>query len=103
VSYQAAVYRLVSLRHVSRVESDELLKREAVGKDFLEAIGMFDDLEGKEGKSRMDRELRSQVARLAIEAYRREEISRGRLLDVAKLLDVPGAKLVAWANAARTE
>jgi Zn-dependent peptidase ImmA (M78 family)/transcriptional regulator with XRE-family HTH domain len=103
VSYQAAVYRLLSLRHVSRVESDELLKREAVGKDFLEALGMFDDIEGKEGKSLMDRELRSQVTRLAIEAYRREEISRGRLLDLGKQLGIPGPKLVALAEAARSE
>jgi Zn-dependent peptidase ImmA (M78 family)/DNA-binding XRE family transcriptional regulator len=103
VSYQAAVYRLLSLSHVSRVESTELLKREAVGKDFLEALGMFDDLEGKEGKLLMDRELRSQVTRLAIEAYRREEISRGRLLDLGKQLGIPGPKLVALAEAARSE
>jgi len=103
VSYQAAVYRLVSLRHVTRPESDELLARESVGRDFLESLKMVDDLEGKDDKLRVERELRSQVARLAIEAYRREEISRGRLLDVAKLLDVPGAKLVAWAEAARAE
>ena len=103
VSYQAAVYRLLSLRHVSRAECEELLKREAVGKDFLEALGMFDDLEGKEGKSLMDRELRSQVTRLATEAYRREEISRGRLLDLGKQLGIPGPKLVALAEAARSE
>lgn len=103
VSYQAAVYRLVSLRHVSRAESDELLARETIGRDFLESLNMFDDLEGKDDKSLIERELRSQVARLAIEAYRREEISRGRLLNLAKLLDVPGAKLVAWAEAARAE
>ena len=103
VSYQATVYRLLSLRHVVRAESDELLKREAVGKDFLEALGMFDDLEGKEGKSLMDRELRSQVTRLATEAYRREEISRGRLLALGNQLGIPGPKLIALAEAARSE
>ena len=103
MSYQAAVYRLLSLGHVSKTDSTELLKREAVGKDFLEALGMFDDPEGKEVKSHMDRELRSQVTRLAIEAYRREEISRGRLLDLGKQLGISGPKLVALAEAARTE
>jgi len=103
VSYQAAVYRLLSLRHVTRAESDELLAREAVGKDFLQALDMFDDLEGDEAKSLMDRELRRQIAGLAIEAYRREEISRGRLLDLGKQLSIPGAKLVALAEAARAE
>jgi hypothetical protein len=103
VSYQAAVYRLLSLRHISRTECDELLAREAVGKDFLESINMFDDLEGKDEKPLMDRELRSQVTRLAIEAFRREEVSRGRLLDLSKLLGIPGTKLVALAEAARSE
>ncbi len=103
VSYQAAVYRLLSLRHVSRAQSDELLGLEAVGKDFLQALGMFDDLEGDEAKSLMDLELRRQVTRLAIEAYRREEISRGRLLGLGKPLGIPGAKLVALAEAARAE
>ncbi|MEK7877801.1 MAG: hypothetical protein AAB325_16615, partial [Pseudomonadota bacterium] len=68
-----------------------------------EALGMFEDLEGKEGKLLMDRELRSQVTRLAIEAFRREEISRGRLLDLGKQLGILGPKLVALAEAARSE
>ena len=103
VSYQAAVYRLVSLRHVTKAESEELLAREAVGKDFLQALDMFDDLEGGESKQLMNRELRRQVAGLAIEAYRREEISRGRLLDVGEQLDIPGPKLIALAEAARAQ
>lgn len=103
VSYQAAVYRLVSLRHVTKAESDELLAREAVGKDFLQALDMFDDLEGGESGQLMNRELRRQVAGLAIEAYRREEISRERLLDLGKQLGIPGPKLVALAEAARAE
>ena len=101
MSYQAAVYRLLSLQHVTRAECNELLAREAVGKDFLESLNLFDDLEGKDDKSLIERELRSQVARLAIEAFRREEISRGRLLDLGKLLGIPGAKLVGWAEATR--
>ncbi|MSQ51890.1 MAG: ImmA/IrrE family metallo-endopeptidase [Betaproteobacteria bacterium] len=56
-----------------------------------------------EVNSHVDRELRTQVTRLAIEAYRREEISRGRLLDLGKQLGIPGPKLVALAEAARTE
>ena len=103
VSYQAAVYRLLSLRHVSRAQGDELLRLEAVGRDFLQALDMFDDLEGDEEKSLMNLELRRQVTRLAIEAYRRDEISRGRLLGLAKSLNIAGAKLVALAEAARAE
>lgn len=103
VSYQAAVYRLLSLRYLAKAESDDLLEQEQVGKDYLGALGMFEDLEGEQARPPVDRELRSQVARLAIEAYRREEISRGRLLDFGKALGIPGPKLVALAEAARKE
>ena len=74
-----------------------------VGKDFLQALDMFDDLEGGESKQLMNRELRRQVAGLAIEAYRREEISRGRLLDLGKQLDIPGPKLGELPEPAREE
>lgn len=100
VSYQAAVYRLLSLRHISRPQCEELLAQEAVGKDFLRELNMLDDLEGDKPKAPLDRELRSYVVRLAVEAYRREEISRGRLLDLGKLLGIRGSKLVELAQAA---
>lgn len=103
VSYQAAVYRLLSLGHVTKVQGAELLELEAMGKEFLKALGMFDELEGDEAPKTKDRELRRQVAGLAIEAYRREEISRGRLLDIGKQLSIPGPKLVELAEAARAE
>ena len=96
-------YQLLSLRHLSKAESDELLNQESFGKDYLEVIDMIDDLEGKEKKPLTDRELRSQIVRLAIEAYRREEISRGRLLDVGKALGMSGAKLIALGEAARAD
>jgi len=47
-----------------------------------------------------DRELVSQVVYNAIEAYRREEISKGRLLDISKKLSIPGNLLVELAQAA---
>ena len=103
VSYQAAVYRLMSLGHVTKPQGDELLKLEAMGKDFLETLGMFEDLEGDDSKKPMDRELRRQVAGLAIEAYRREQISRGRVLELGKQLGIPGPKLLTLAEAARAE
>jgi hypothetical protein len=41
--------------------------------------------------------------RLAIEAYRQDEISRGRLLELARKLDVDGAELLELADATRTD
>jgi hypothetical protein len=40
------------------------------------------------------------VIHLAIEAYRRELISGGKLRDLGRLLDVPGRELVELAEAA---
>ena len=63
-------------------------------------LNMLDDLEAGKPKTPLDRELKSYVVRLAVEAYRREEISRGRLLDIGKLLSMRGSKLVELAQAA---
>ena len=101
VSYQAAVYRLKSLRHVSPSASQELLDNELHGRDYLKALDLFDDLEEQEARQYWDRELRSEVAHLAIEAFRQEEISRGRLLEVSKSLGIGGERLLVLAEAAR--
>ena len=103
VSYQAALYRLKSLRHVSQPESVELLEHEDFGRQYLNALSMFGDVGEQEQRQYWDRELRSEIAHLAIEAYRREEISRGRLLELSKSLDIPGETLLELAEVARGE
>lgn len=105
VSYQAAVYRLKSLRHINQPESTLLLSREyeAAGKEYLQALDLFDDLETPVSAGKGSRELRSRVAHLGLEAYRMGEISRGRLLDVGKIIGVDGRKLLDLAEAARAE
>ncbi|MFO1144430.1 MAG: XRE family transcriptional regulator [Amaricoccus sp.] len=105
VSYQAAVYRLKSLRHVNQPESAQLLSAEqvAAGKDYLRALDLFDDLEEPVKPERGTRELRSRIAHLGLEAYRLGEISRGRLLDVGKTIGVDGRKLLDLAETARAE
>ena len=59
--------------------------------------------EVKRSTAQLDRELVSQVAYLAVEAYRREEISRGKLLDISTKLGLSGNKLVSLAKAASAE
>ena len=61
---------------------------------------MLDELEAPEQRGHWDRELRNEIAHLAIEAYRREEISRGRLLDLSKTLEIDGDALLSLARAA---
>lgn len=99
VSYQAALYRLKSLNVVNDCEFMELRNKEKVGKDFLEVLQILDDLEGHD-ESTPDREIVNQVLHLALEAFRREEISRGKLRDLSSLLGVPAKTLLALAEAA---
>lgn len=104
VSYEAAVFRLKSLRRINPAESEALRTpaKQDAGRDYLRALELFDDLEGTDNQKRGSRELRSRIAHLAIEAYRRGEISRGRLLDLSKALDIEGRQLFELAEAARS-
>lgn len=101
VSYQAAVYRLRSLNIISHSLCNGLLSQEKTGKDLLSFLKMLDDLDGQDERERRDRELNSQIVQLAVEAYRREEIARGRLLDISRKLGLRGRKLVELAEAAK--
>ena len=103
VSYQAALYRLKSLRHISHAQSRELLDQEEFGRQLLRELSMFRDVEEPEARQYRDRELRIEIAHLAIEAYRREEISRGRVLELGRTLNMQGDVLLRLAEAARGE
>ncbi len=103
VSYQAAVYRLKSLRYISGRETGDLLEQERFGRKYLKALGMFADVGEREQQRYWDRELRNEIAHLAIEAYRRDEISRGRVLELSATLRIAGDTLLNLADAARGE
>lgn len=101
VSYQAAVYRLRSLNSLlSAKECDQLINQEKTGKEYLKALHMLSDLDEPEEKILWDRELKSQLANLAIEAYRREEISRGRVFELGESIEMGGKNLFDLAQAA---
>ncbi|MCY3859238.1 MAG: XRE family transcriptional regulator [Gammaproteobacteria bacterium] len=100
VSYQAALYRLKSLHYINSSETKYLLPRERFGRMYLKELEMFNDLERREKPKHWNRELRREVTNLTIEAYRREEISGGRLREIATVLEIPGNTLDSLANAA---
>ena len=54
-----------------------------------------------EDKDWRDRELKSQVVQPVVEGYRREKISKGRLLNISKKLGLRGHTLVDLAGAAK--
>ena len=101
VSYQAASYRLKSLRYISYGECQSLLDQESFGRKYLKALSMFSEVGEPESRKFWDRELRSEIAHLAIEAYRREEISRGRILEMSKMLRIDRDILLSLAEVAR--
>lgn len=99
VSYQAAVFRLKSLSIVNEAEFAELRDKEDFGRRFLELLQVLCDLEGHDSRT-PDREIISQVVHLALEAYRREEISKGKLRDLSTLLGFTAKDLLSLAEAA---
>jgi Zn-dependent peptidase ImmA (M78 family)/transcriptional regulator with XRE-family HTH domain len=99
VSYQAALFRLKSLSIVNDTEFTELRDKEHFGRQFLDLLQVLVDLEGHDER-KPDRELVSQVVHLALEAYRREEISRGKLRDLSTLLNFSAKDFVMLAEAA---
>lgn len=97
VSYRAAVYRLRSLQYVSQAECADLLEREDLGRHCLRVLGMHEEqhqaVRAEDSRTRY-RELRIEIANLAVEAYRREKISRGRLLELSELSGTDGRELL---------
>jgi Zn-dependent peptidase ImmA (M78 family)/DNA-binding XRE family transcriptional regulator len=92
VSYQAAVYRLHSLNYLSQSAREKLLNQESGGRNYLFLFGLED--EQKKNKP-LQCELRIYITRLVIEAYRQEKISRGRVLELCKLLNLSPHDLIA--------
>lgn len=103
VTYRAAIFRLKSLHHISDRECDVILDRERFGRMYLKALGFFSDVGKREQQQYRDRELRNEIAHLAIEARRRDRVSGARILELSKSLRIPGDTLLNLAEAARGE
>jgi Zn-dependent peptidase ImmA (M78 family)/transcriptional regulator with XRE-family HTH domain len=103
VSYEAAVWRLKSLAHLGSSETTVLIEQKDSGKAFMRLLKLQGWDEKKLPDGERDQELRSQLAWLGVEAYRREEISQGRLRELAGKLQVPARELIELAEVARGE
>ena len=103
VSYEAAAWRLKNLGWLNATETTALIDQKPVGKRYGDLLRFMDDVFDETPSTELcqDQELRGQLTRLAIEAYRREEISRGRLLELGRKLEIPGDELLDLAEAAR--
>jgi Zn-dependent peptidase ImmA (M78 family)/transcriptional regulator with XRE-family HTH domain len=104
VSYEAAVWRLKNLGYIGNPETTSLIARKDDGKRFASLLKFSELLDEKEATpDEREQELRVQLAWLAVEAYRREEISQGRLRELAGKLDISAPKLLALAESARAD
>lgn len=102
VSYESAVWRLRNLNHLAQTEVTALLAQKDK-RMRLEDILKMRVNELVPAPDSRDQELRNQVVRLAIEAFRREEISQGRLRELAAKLGIRGSDLIELADSARTQ
>ena len=88
VSYAAAVWRLRGLNLVSQEQAETLLDQTEEANRYLRTVKAFSDVEDSKDEAHRDHELDWQILSLALEAWWREEISQGRLLEVGRLLDI---------------
>jgi hypothetical protein len=103
VSYPAAVYRLSDLNFLNADEKTSMLEKSELAGRLLRGMDDFDGCDAEEDSQpgrKPDRELVSQIVRLAVEAYRREEVSQGWLRDLSDKLEMPAEELVELADAA---
>ncbi len=71
-----------------------LLEKEPIAKMSFEVLDLFDSDKGNGvTDNRFDEDaLRLQVLNLAVEAYRREEVSKGRLRDLSSVLNIKASE-----------
>ena len=91
VSREAALYRLHNLGLLSRRGLEDLLGQERSGRG--RKIERLLDLEEPGDRSRAGEAFRLRFLGLAVEAFRREEISRAKLLELARMVDVSSEDL----------
>jgi len=103
VSFEAAVWRLKSLNHISANETEALIDQKDIGNKYIKLLGFQELLEEGAPPEASEQELRSQLMRLAIEAFRQEEISRGRLIEIGRKLAIEGDELIELAEATRPD
>jgi Zn-dependent peptidase ImmA (M78 family)/transcriptional regulator with XRE-family HTH domain len=101
VSYEAMVWRLRNLDLLDTPATNALIERRDDGRRYLEMLRMPDFFDAGATSNEPVWELRNRLAHLAVEAYRREEISQGRLREIGRKLRLPAADLLELAEAAK--
>jgi Zn-dependent peptidase ImmA (M78 family)/transcriptional regulator with XRE-family HTH domain len=101
VSYEAMVWRLRNLDLLDTPATNALIDRRDDGRRYLRMLGLPELSDSLAATSEPVWELRTQLAHLAIEAYRREEVSQGRLREIGRKLGLPATELLELAEATK--
>jgi Zn-dependent peptidase ImmA (M78 family)/transcriptional regulator with XRE-family HTH domain len=113
VSYDAMVWRLRNLDQLDKPAAATLLERREDGRRYLRMLGLRylfgagvapneeQEQVGAGMAPNVGQELRSQLIHLAVEAYRREEISQGRLREIGRKVGLRATELLELAEAAK--
>lgn len=102
VSYEAMVWRLRNLDHLDMPSTSALIDRREDGRRYVSLLRLSNPSEtGAAPQEERERELRGQLAHLAIECYRREEISQGRLREIGRKIGLRASELLELAEAAK--
>ena len=88
VSYAAAVWRLRGLNLVSQEQTQKLLDQTDEANRYLRSVRAVSGMDRLDEEANRDHDLDWQILSLALEAWWRGEISRARLLEVGRLLDI---------------
>lgn len=97
VSYESAIWRLRNLHYIGSSETVTLLAQKGKRLRLADILKIrLDDVSS--APDERDQELRDQVVRLAIEAFRREEISQGRLRELARQIGIRASDLIELAE-----
>ena len=92
VSYEMAAIRLKDLDCIRKSTLDILLEAKEAGRDFMRALNLYDPDDDETQPY-----LEWQLVGLAMEAFRRDKISRGRFVSVCKLCDKDPERMLAIA------
>lgn len=99
VSYESAVWRLRNLDHLGASEAAALMAQKDRKHNLFELLKLPTD-EFQPPPDEKEMELHGQIAVLAVEAFRRGEISHGRLRELANKLTIRPENLIELAEAA---
>lgn len=106
VSYSAAVWRLRGLGIINAKVAEALLEQTDMARSYLREFQVYEPEGGGNNapaEEHEDHDLKWQILPLALEAWRRDEISQGRLLEIGRLLHIDDEMTLDLAEAVGSE